>query len=182
MDITEKSKKSLEFDKISEKLANFAKLAQSKSLCLQIKPFNDITTIKRQLQYTREAKFILDIPNDIPIEFVADINAIKKNIGISYLEEEELIDVAKTLRTSRLVKNFIINNLEDNTLLVKLAQNLYSNKELEENIFDTFDENLNIRPDATPELKGLFSALNGKQSFKLSGFFKTLTRKHIHNT
>lgn len=163
MDITEKSKKSLEFDKISEKLANFAKLAQSKSLCLQIKPFNDITTIKRQLQYTREAKFILDIPNDIPIEFVADINAIKKNIGISYLEEEELIDVAKTLRTSRLVKNFIINNLEDNTLLVKLAQNLYSNKELEENIFDTFDENLNIRPDATPELKGLFSALKDNE-------------------
>lgn len=163
MDITEKSRKSLEFDKIAERLANYAKTAQSKEICLKTLPFTDIVKIKKELQCTREAKAILDIPSDIPIEFVADIEQIKKNIGSTYLSEEELIDVAKTLRTSRLVKKFLSDNLENDSIIQNLAQNLLVDKELEEKIFATFDENLNIRQDATPELKGLYSALRDNE-------------------
>lgn len=163
MNILEKSRKSLEFDKIAEKLSNFAKTKQSKELCLAIMPFDDIVKIKNELQCTREAKQILDMPNDIPIEFLADIEAIKKNMGVSYLAEDELIDVAKTLRTSRLVKKFLFDNLEESSNIRNLVQNLLVDKILEDKIFSTFDENLNIRQDATPELKGLFAALRDNE-------------------
>ena len=163
MNILEKSRKSLEFDKIAEKLSNFAKTKQSKELCLAIMPFDDIVKIKNELQCTREAKQILDMPNDIPIEFLADIEAIKKNMGVSYLAEDELIDVAKTLRTSRLVKKFLFDNLEESSNIRNLVQNLLVDKMLEDKIFSTFDENLNIRQDATPELKGLFTALRDNE-------------------
>lgn len=163
MNILEKSRKSLEFDKIAEKLSNFAKTKQSKELCLAIMPFDDIVKIKNELQCTREAKQILDMPNDIPIEFLADIKAIKKNMGVSYLAEDELIDVAKTLRTSRLVKKFLFDNLEESSNIRNLVQNLLVDKMLEDKIFSTFDENLNIRQDATPELKGLFAALRDNE-------------------
>lgn len=163
MNILEKSRKSLEFDKIAEKLSNFAKTKQSKGLCLAIMPFDDIVKIKNELQCTREAKQILDMPNDIPIEFLADIEAIKKNMGVSYLAEDELIDVAKTLRTSRLVKKFLFDNLEESSNIRNLVQNLLVDKMLEDKIFSTFDENLNIRQDATPELKGLFAALRDNE-------------------
>lgn len=163
MNILEKSRKSLEFDKIAEKLSNFAKTKQSKELCLAIMPFDDIVKIKNELQCTREAKQILDMPNDIPIEFLADIETIKKNMGVSYLAEDELIDVAKTLRTSRLVKKFLFDNLEESSNIRNLVQNLLVDKMLEDKIFSTFDENLNIRQDATPELKGLFAALRDNE-------------------
>ncbi len=163
MNILEKSRKSLEFDKIAEKLSNFAKTKQSKELCLAIMPFDDIVKIKNELQCTREAKQILDMPNDIPIEFLADIEAIKKNMGVSYLAEDELIDVAKTLRTSRLVKKFLFDNLPMLSNIRNAAQNLLVDKMLEDKIFSTFDENLNIRQDATPELKGLFAALRDNE-------------------
>ena len=163
MNILEKSRKSLEFDKIAEKLSNFAKTKQSKELCLAIMPFDDIVKIKNELQCTREAKQILDMPNDIPIEFLADIEAIKKNMGVSYLAEDELIDVAKTLRTSRLVKKFLFDNLEESSNIRNLVQNLLVDKMLEDKIFSTFDENLNIRQDATSELKGLFAALRDNE-------------------
>lgn len=163
MNILEKSRKSLEFDKIAEKLSNYAKTKQSKELCLAIMPFDDIVKIKNELQCTREAKQILDMPNDIPIEFLADIEAIKKNMGVSYLAEDELIDVAKTLRTSRLVKKFLFDNLEESSNIRNLVQNLLVDKILEDKIFSTFDENLNIRQDATPELKGLFAALRDNE-------------------
>lgn len=163
MNILEKSRKSLEFDKIAEKLSNFAKTKQSKELCLAIMPFDDIVKIKNELQCTREAKQILDMPNDIPIEFLADIEAIKKNMGVSYLAEDELIDVAKTLRTSRLVKKFLFDNLPMLSNIRNASQNLLVDKMLEDKIFSTFDENLNIRQDATPELKGLFAALRDNE-------------------
>ena len=163
MNIKEKSLKSLEYDKIKENLSNFAKTYQSKLLCQNIEPFDDIVRINRELQYTREAKFILDIPSELPIDFVANISEIKNNLGASFLSEEELVDVAKTLRTSRLVKNFLSNNLDENSLLKQDAQNLLSDKDLEDKIFDTFDDNLNVRQDATPELKGLFSALKDNE-------------------
>ena len=163
MNILEKSRKSLEFDKIAEKLSNFAKTKQSKELCLAITPLDDIVKIKNELQCTREAKQILGMPSDIPIEFLADIAGIKKNMGVSYLAEDELIDVAKTLRTSRLVKKFLFDNLEEPSNIRNSAQNLLVDKMLEDKIFGTFDENLNIRQDATPELKGLFAALRDNE-------------------
>ena len=163
MDITEKSRKSLEFDKIAEKLSNYAKTKQSKEICLKTLPFDDIVKIKNELKCTAEAKFVLDIPSDIPIEFVADMEKIKQNIGSTYLSEEELIDVAKTLRTSRLVKKFIYENLPVDSIIRIASINLTVDKDLEEKIFSTFDENLNIRQDATLELKGLYSALKDNE-------------------
>ena len=163
MNTTEKSLKSLEFDKIAEKLSNFAKTKQSKEICLKTLPFTDIVKIKNELQCTREAKQILDMPNDIPIEFLADIEQIQKNMGVSYLAENELIDIAKTLRTSRLVKKFLFDNLPMLSIIRNAAQNLLADKQLEDKIFSTFDENLNIRQDATLELKGLFAALRDNE-------------------
>lgn len=161
MNITLKSRKALEFDKILDRLSNFAKTEQSRELCLQLKPFDDIVQIRHELQCTREAKFILDMPNDIPIEFVANI--AKFNVLTSYLAEDELIDIAKTLKTSRLIKKFLSDNLDNDAILKNLTQNLIADRELEEKIFNTFDENLNIRQDATPELKGLYSALRDNE-------------------
>lgn len=159
MDIVSKSLISLEFDKVMEKLAGFAKTKQSRELCLKLLPFENNTTIESEILFTREAKQILDMPTDIPIGFVADISQIQKNSLVSYLSEGELVDIAKTMRSSRLVKNFLNENTDENSKLKGLSQNLISYKELEDKILDTFDDDLQIRKDATPELRGLFASL-----------------------
>lgn len=163
MSILEKSLKSLEFDKILQILSGFTKTKQSKKICLKTVPYSDIIKIKNELKCTTEAKYILDMPTDIPIEFVADIDTIKQHINSTYLSEEELIDVAKTLRTSRLVKKFLHDNLSDEAIIRTEASNLVVDRDLEEKIFSTFDENFNIKQDATLELKGLYSALRDNE-------------------
>ncbi len=159
MDIVSDSLKSLEFDKIKEKLSEYAKSAQSRAMCLELEPYTTFEDIRYAQLCTREAKSILDIPNDIPLEFIADIKTIKENIQASYLSEAELVDIAKTLRTSRIVRSFMNENSELESNLYKLSRNLTIEKDLEERIFRTFDENLEIKKDATPELKGLFASL-----------------------
>ncbi|PWL74637.1 hypothetical protein DBY21_08795 [Candidatus Gastranaerophilales bacterium] len=165
MDIVSKTLKTLEFDKIQEKVSLFAKSSQSKALALNAAVYTSYGDITKALNYTREAKSFLDFALDIPIGFVADISKIQKNAQISYLTEEELTEAAKTMRSSRLVKKFLQDNSEQiKTLqLRELSENLLSARDLEERIFDTFDENLEIKKDATPELKGLWASLNDNE-------------------
>ena len=159
MDITEKSNITLEFDKIREELAKYARFKQSKQLCLNLLPQSEPQKIQEQILYTKEAKKILDYAKETPVEFIADMTAIKTNSAVSYLSEEELNDVAKTMKSSRLLKKFIIENSEENGQLAQLVSGLISDKTTEDEIFETFDENLNIKQNATPELKGLYSSL-----------------------
>ena len=159
MDITEKSNITLEFDKIREELAKYARFKQSKQLCLNLLPQSEPQKIQEQILYTKEAKKILDYAKETPVEFIADMTAIKANSAVSYLSKEELNDVAKTMKSSRLLKKFIIENSEENGQLEQLVSGLISDKTTEDEIFETFDENLNIKQNATPELKGLYSSL-----------------------
>jgi len=159
MDITSKTNTTLEFDKIKEELSRFAKFEQSKTLCLRLKALDNVEQIKRQIELTREAKYILDLAKETPAEYIADIVKLKNNSAISYLMEDELNDIAKTMRSSRLLKRFIQENSQEEFILKNLSSTLVSDKELEERIFNTFDESLKIKQNATPELKGLYSSL-----------------------
>lgn len=159
MKIVEKSLKALEFDKILEKLASYARLKQSKGLCLDASIYSDISQIQKQIDFTKEAKNILDMALELPLEYVAAIDLITKSTINSYLKEEEILDVAKTIRTSRLVKNFLRGNALPEGLLSSLSEVLFADKELEDRIFDTFDNELRIKSDASAELKSLYNSL-----------------------
>ena len=162
MTIIQRSRKALEYDKILTELANFAKIEQSRKICLELTPFVRFDDIETALVYTREAKSILDFAHDIPIEKIQEFKKLKEKN--EYFIEEELVDIAKTLRTFRLVRNFLKENIAQDTLLAKLAENLYSNKALEDSIFNTFDDNLRVKPDVNPELNGLYSSLKDTEA------------------
>ena len=162
MSIIQKSQKALEYDKILTELASFAKTDQSRKLCVDLTPFVRQDDIQRELVYTREAKNVLDFSGEIPIDKIQVFSKLKnKN---EYFVEEELVDIAKSLRTFRLVRNYLRENLEKESQLFYLAENIYSNKELEDKIFDTFDENYIVRPTASEELSGLYSSLKDTES------------------
>ena len=157
MSIIQKSQKALEYDKILAELSKFAKTEQSKKLCLDLTPFVRAEDIHEQLVLTREAKDVLDLAHDIPIERIENFTKLKEQT--EYFVEEELIDIAKTLRTSRLVKNFLKENLPFDSRMGKIAELLYSDKKFEDKIFNTFDDNLTVKQNANGELKGLYSSL-----------------------
>ena len=163
MNIIEKSLATLEYDKILEKLANFAKCEQSRNICLNLMPQIEISKIQEELNFTNEAKQVLDLAVDIPLEFVANITSIKKHTSSRYLSEEEIVDVAKMLRSSRLVKKFLAESLGERSILRLLSSHLYVNRDLEDKIEEIFDENYNIKPDATIELRTLHASLRDNE-------------------
>ena len=161
MNIIQKSRKALEFDKILLDLAAFAKTEQSKYLCLELTPFENPDEIHNQLTLTREAKEMLDFSRDIPIDRIENFSKLmEKN---EYFIEEELVDVAKSLRTARIVKNYLKENLDKETLLSKLSESIFTDKVLEDKIFNTFDDNLSVKHNATPTIKALYSSLRDNE-------------------
>lgn len=161
--LEEQSIISLEFNKIKNVLSNFAKLHQSQQLCFNLQLQNDVEVIKKNLQYTKEAKAILDRAIDIPVEFIAPTTEFSKDKLNSYLKEAELLEVAKSLKTARLIKNFIKEHA-DGTMLKELSDTVLTNKELEDEIFSKFDDDNNVKADATPTLAHLSEALKAHEN------------------
>lgn len=162
MSIFQKSQKALEYDKILAELSKFAKTEQSKKLCLDLTPFVKADDIQAQIVLTREAKDVLDLARDIPIDKVQNFKVLRERN--EYFVEEELVDIAKTMRTSRIVRNFLKENLPFDASMQALTNDLYSNKELEDRILDTFDDNFTVKQNANPDLKGLYASLRDTES------------------
>lgn len=162
MSIVQKSQKALEYDKILAELSKFAKTEQSRKLCLDLTPFVRPEDIQAQIILTREAKDVLDLARDIPIDKIPQFEVLRERN--EYFVEEELVDIAKAMRTSRIVRNFLKENLQFDTSMQKLADDLYSNKDLEDRILDTFDDNYTVKQNANAELKGLYASLRDTEA------------------
>jgi DNA mismatch repair protein MutS2 len=162
MSIIQKSHKCLEYNTVIAELANFAKLEQSRKLCYDLTPFVKPIDIEQQLKYTREARLVLDTALDIPIDKIVNFTKLKEKN--EYFIEEELVDIAKSLRTYRLVRNFLKENLPQEANLNYLVENIFTNKELEDKIFNIFDDNLVVKATANTELKGLYSSLKDTEA------------------
>ena len=153
----QKTLKSLEYGKVLEELANFSRCYYSKRLCTDLSPSKEVSEIQTMLNYTKEAKSVLDMAIDIPLDYIIDLENV--DIRPEYFSEDEIIDFGKTLRSFRLVKNFLKENTDQMSMLYNLSQKLYTNKELEDKISETFDENRNVKHNATQTLSGLYSSL-----------------------
>ncbi len=150
----------LEFDKVLLCLSECAISELGKQRCIDSLIYEDESTIKRELSITSQARRLYDKAEIVPIEDIKDIEKIledsKRHIRLS---EIEIYNVADVLRTSRLVKNFLDKHSSDFFELASLRETLYVDKDLEDKIFDIFDSAMNVKDDATLELKRLNNSL-----------------------
>ena len=150
----------LEFDKVLTYLSSYAISESGKKRCLHAQVFDDVNTIKYELLLTSQARDIINKALNIPLDNIFEINYslvdAKKKICLT---EEEIVNIAYSLKTSRLMKNFLDGNSKDYFELSQMKELLFTDKKLEDKIFNTFTPNLTVKEDATGELKGLYQAL-----------------------
>ena len=142
----------LEFDKVLSSLSKYAISSLGKKACFELEINNLKEKIEYELNLVDSARRIIDDTQlSIPIQDLADIELLFKE---NYLNVDEIIETAKNLQYARLTKNFISKNTLDINLL-ETVKNLYINKELEDEIFSTFDSELNVKDSASDTLKSL---------------------------
>ena len=160
----EKSFQVLEFDKVLEILSGFASSELGKQRCLVAQVYDDFSKISKELTYTSEARFLLNQFIEPPLDYILDIkdavSDAKKGLTLS---AQELVDISKVLKTSRLTKRYLERNSNEAATLAEFFDLLVDNKELEDKIYDTFDAELNIKDSASTVLKALRNSLRDSE-------------------
>lgn len=135
--ISDKVLLALEFDKIQRLCAEHAVLERGKRAICEEKPASDMETANFLLKKTQEAYKLLFDYGDAGVDYFDELNdeltRAKRN---STLSMGELLRVARMLRSSRVVYNAMTAiNDEEITALRALAESLYCDKYLEDEIF-----------------------------------------------
>ena len=164
--MNEKSLKVLEWQSIIDTLKSYAVSEQGKLRCEKILFYTNFEKIKLELALTSEAKWFLDMVLVPPLDEIFDVEEFVKLAKIhTILKSEELFNIGKTLRASRLLASFIIKNSKQSPNLCELAQKLFSDREIEEHILSKFTPSGEIKEDATQKLKNFHQSLRDKNAY-----------------
>lgn len=152
--------KTLEFDKVKNKLAEKAAttLGRQSALALQIE--SDFDAVKRLQEETAEALFILDSGKRFPFGGAYNIVADVKRAEIGgVLDPEALLHIMTTAAAIRQMKYFLNDESELAPVLKEYADGLQVFTRLEKQIEASVDEHGEIKDSASPKLNGLRSAI-----------------------
>ena len=153
MDLYKKYLNILEFNKILDMLGNECSNKIAIDLVNEIKPTSDIEEVNRLLKETSEASCLEARFGSPSFRGVSDIRPclVRASFG-SYMTMGELLKVARTLKSMRLVKNYRKNAEVDHTFLDHIFNNLFVLKNLEDEIFKSIISEEEMADDASAEL------------------------------
>ena len=133
MSFSEKTLKTLEFDKICHMLADCAPTEGARSMAYCLMPSGDITEVLRRLHRTTDARRLCDVKGMPPFGSVKDVSeTCERAVKGAMLTTRELLEVARLLRSARGLVEYLKNNKPFDTTLDEIFGRLLPNRHLEE--------------------------------------------------
>lgn len=150
----------LEYNRILELLAGNSVTYLGRELCLGLLPCFKEGRVTKLLQETMEASTLIVRKGNLPLCAISDIGMYIKNLESSYvLTSKALLDIAKVLKLSRELKEYLYNDedfdLSDFSILDGYFSSLYSNIKIEKEIFSSIIDEDVIADDASSTLSNL---------------------------
>ena len=145
----------LEFNKITEILANYAVTKAGQNLCLELTPTSNSLEVTHNLKATTEAKSLIEKNGSAPFYDIDEADMFIKTIKSQKATTlKGLLTLATILRNARELKQYFISS-EDYQILEDYFSMLYINKDIENKIFiNIIDENT-IADSASPKLNSI---------------------------
>lgn len=185
--ISEKTLKSLEFDKILSILSKYAVLDRTKNLLSGFSPVSDFKKVSELLDKTEEAYSLLYDHGVSGVFYFADISdELQRADAGGTLNNAELLRVADNLKSARMLKS-AINSVGDSkiTLLRALSETLYVNYDYEKEITDKIISEDEISDNASPRLCSIrknMRDINAKIREKLNSYMRTGLNKYLQDS
>jgi len=158
--LNERTLRVLEFDKVIQRLAEHASSARGKELVRELRPSSDIAWIKENIQVTTEAVRLLTEGERVPLGGIFDIRAaVKRAMLNGILASPELLEIASTMRASRLMREYIGERREKTAILADWGMRLAGYPRLEREIETCFGPEGEVLDEASPKLHSLRSKM-----------------------
>jgi DNA mismatch repair protein MutS2 len=150
----EKSLATLEYPKIIARLVDEAAFSASKDLARELTPSPHPTEARRRLDYTTEARRLLDLRPDVGVRGARDIRPqVAAAMRDATLTPENLLDVLATARSSAYLGRLMRRLDEGLPLLGALAHDLPERPQLEARIGESIGEDGAVLDSASPALR-----------------------------
>ncbi len=162
-----KAYKTLEFNKILERLAGFTESETVKAQILALEPFTDLDAARRAQAETTEAQTALLRRGTPPVELAAaDVRpAAKRAEQGGVLHTKELTAVSRLLYIARRMKAYIADLGEESVILAELGDEIITAKSVEDRINLCVVSENEIADEASSELAAIrrrMKSLNGR--------------------
>jgi DNA mismatch repair protein MutS2 len=147
--------KTLEFQKIIDKLFHYAATSLGKKRAEQLQPTNDLESVKQRLKFTDEAVLVERLKGAVPFGGIRDITAALHRARIGgVLSAAELLDIANTIAGGRKLRNFLLAVHGDHPigLIKSLCEQITEHKSIENDIKSCIDEQAEVMDSASTEL------------------------------
>ncbi|MBD7982953.1 endonuclease MutS2 [Sporosarcina sp. Sa2YVA2] len=170
--------KTLEFDKIREIVATYCTSSAGRAHMEKLVPLTDFHDVVRLLEETDEGLAILRVRGNVPMGGITDIRPHAKRAQIGgVLSAYELMEIANTIRASRVLRQFIeaVDADEDIDIPHFLAkkERLPILTALEHEISASIDDNGHVMDSASGTLRSIRQNLRmqeGRVREKLEGY------------
>ncbi len=174
--------KTLEFDKILEKMASFTESETVKKQILSLTPYDTLDAARAAQKETTEAVVTALRIGNPPVGLgVADISACIKRTEIGgLLNPRDLMNVSRLLYVARRMKAYIDDAPDDAELLHGLGNSMITCKQLEDKINSAILSETEIADDASADLSAIrrkMRSLNAKIKESLNSMIRSETYK-----
>lgn len=145
----------LEFSKIKNQLREKISTASGEAIIENITPKLDLQQILITQRETTEMREIIFYDGTPPFSRLEDISSELKRSAVkgTILDSKKIIKILKALKTSRLIKKFLLKTKEKYPLIRERAEKIQTFFELEEEIIQCIDEDGVVLDRASPELR-----------------------------
>ena len=162
--IAAKALKTLEYPKIIEQLKAYTTSSVGKSMIEQLTPSTSLEEVQKWTDETDEALSILRVKGNVPLGGLFDVRPHAKRAQIGgVLSAMELMEIASTIRASKIIRRFMeeVKESEDFSVanLYGYTESLPVLTELEHEINHCIDENGVVLDSASQTLRSIRSQL-----------------------
>ena len=161
-----KSHKTLEFDKILEKLKDMCESELGRDLVNEEKILTDLRAIKKAQEETSEGLNLISKRGNPPLFGITNIHDFMRRVELGgSLSPQNLLRVSDFLRVSRILKKYIFTDDDDLSInnISNLAENLYVNKNIEEIINNAIISENEISDNASSKLASIRRTMANKK-------------------
>lgn len=167
--IAQRALKTLEFNKVREQVASFCTSSIGKSAIDELVPETDFDTVVALLEEMDEGLSILRVKGNVPMGGIFDVRPHAKRAQIGgMLSPMELMEIASTIRASRILRNFIEDLEAEGDIqiphFVERKEQMPVLTALQHEINDCIDENGAVLDSASSALRSIRQSLRAEEA------------------
>ncbi len=181
MNSFDKHAKSIEFDKVLERLAEFTSCDDARYNALHLKPESNLDLARALLNQTADAHMLLARFGGPSFGGLKNVNnALSRANAGSVLNTRELLDIGGVLRVIRTLSQWRASNAGVQSVLDPLFNALSPNKYLETAIFNAIISEEEISDNASPTLADIRRKIR-RQEAKVREQLEKFSRSQVHS-